>query len=370
MFKVRALTVFAQVNSWKPERIYEDIVGRLKGFIKSVEEEVKSYNLKVWTYRLSMPPTPKSLDLKEYVGVLDRLVKELNFNYVAGIHYPLETVVNSEFSNNIVESIECSETVFTSFYAKTPVEKEFLESYAKLLVKASEELGLENMARIGLVFNGPLETPYFPGSVSSNEKWSFSVALLYVNEVMNNWKKSGKIVESLETPVLKTEEVMEEISKTYQLEFKGVDASLSPWMEESVVKLIEEVGNLTSLSSPKTLDTIWRINRALNSIRSRKILGFNEIMLAVAEDNRAKEEVITQHLNLRQLLKLSIACMNGIDMTVVPSDLELISSLLVDANVVAHIKNRPYGFRIIPADGKPGDIVDIGRFGENPIISW
>jgi uncharacterized protein (UPF0210 family) len=57
-------------------------------------------------------------------------------------------------------------------------------------------------------------------------------------------------------------------------------------------------------------------------------------------------------------------------MAVVPADLNGIAGLILDVASYSRAKRRTLGVRLIPVEGaEPGDKVDLGRFGEAPVIA-
>jgi uncharacterized protein (UPF0210 family) len=67
---------------------------------------------------------------------------------------------------------------------------------------------------------------------------------------------------------------------------------------------------------------------------------------------------------------LTGACVAGLDMVAVPADTQGVAGLILDVASYSRAKGRTQGVRVIPVEGaEPGDKVDLGRFGEAPVIA-
>lgn len=59
-----------------------------------------------------------------------------------------------------------------------------------------------------------------------------------------------------------------------------------------------------------------------------------------------------------------------VSMIIVPSSVEGLARLTLDAYSLSRVKSRPLSLRAIPVDGEPGGRVRLGRFGEPFIIGY
>lgn len=57
-------------------------------------------------------------------------------------------------------------------------------------------------------------------------------------------------------------------------------------------------------------------------------------------------------------------------MIVVPMDRERLAGFILDVYALWLVKKKPLATRIILADGKPGDRISLGRFGDVYVIDY
>ena len=103
----------------------------------------------------------------------------------------------------------------------------------------------------------------------------------------------------------------------------------------------------------------------LEEISPLESLGFNEVMLAVGEDNLLKKRVKEKKLRLGLLEGLSVVCVAGLDMVNVIKDRDTLIRIFSDMNKISKIKKKPIGTRLIPTTSNS---IKISKFGEIPII--
>lgn len=228
----------------------------------------------------------------------------------------------------------------------------------------------ETFTRIALVFPKRVTTPYFPvGATVDGE--GISIALRYVDLVEEVLEKGDE--ELLKNYLRGIQETCNNIADKLNSRCLGIDVSLSPWMEESVAKLIEYASG-TDIPKPGTAWAInWLNNLVLkNAINAGvEITGFNEIMLSVAEDNILKEKALKEELRIRDLAVLSAYCVAGIDMAAISisetSRYDLLR-VLYDTYAASLVKKNILGVRLIPSTSSPGDRVRLNRFNYIPVM--
>ncbi|MDK2384103.1 MAG: DUF711 family protein, partial [Candidatus Korarchaeota archaeon] len=151
--------------------------------------------------------------------------------------------------------------------------------------------------------------------------------------------------------------------------FIGIDVSPSPWMEMSVARVVEALSGV-SVGAPGSLSAIRRLNEAVwRAGKGLPLIGFNETMLPVAEDNVLKVRTL-EGLRVRDLALLTLGCLAGIDMVVLPWEggAEALGGLILDQVVVHRLKAMPLGMRVILYEGvRPGDKVELDKFGAVPV---
>ena len=233
----------------------------------------------------------------------------------------------------------------------------------KVLRRVKEELGPEALTRLGFFIGGEIETPYFPLSYPINE--GVSVALRYADALIN--KPSENYAGIITNLLSNYESRIKPVLKSRGLRYLGIDSSLSPWMDESVVPIITELSG-SEFPNPGTAYGVRKINDLiLESIkRSGTIsLGFNEVMLPVGEDNLLKDLVREGRLRLEHLTFLASYCVAGVDMVVIDESKVLVKGVVKDLVAANSVKGRPIGLRLIISDS---DEVKLRSFGPIPKI--
>jgi len=163
----------------------------------------------------------------------------------------------------------------------------------------------------------------------------------------------------------------ERVGEEVRVAFSGLDLSISPWMEESVVPLLEEVKG-GPLGVPGNFYALYQLNRALRGIGEEVgAIGFNEVMLPLAEDEVLKERVEAGEIAFRDFLALVAVCVAGLDMVPIPSwtDDRAIAGVLRDLGAFRGLKGKTVGVRLIPVGVEAGEEVDLGEFGKTPVLN-
>ncbi|WP_440059762.1 DUF711 family protein [Thermogladius sp. 4427co] len=328
--------------------------------LDAVEKEVAKYGYKVFTKRISMP-------LFNRERTLD--VARVAENYISeGILVSL-----GFFELDSVDTKTLEDLLYNGFYislkftgSKDPVElssrlSEFIHrvSYSEPQAATRLAVGFHNM---------PLETPYFPDSTSSGIE-GVGLSFLYADYVRSIVEEGYSIVEAFYS----FEEEIRRILQIVRGAYSGrvvADYSLSPWMEDSVVRFFKSIGY--NILEPGFYHGISVVNKLIQRLADRvgNATGFNEVMLPYAEDSELIELGSKGLLSATRLLSYMSVCVAGPDMLVVPSSVEKLKSFILDWHAVSQLKNKPSALRIIPVDASPGEIVDLGRFGKIPVLPY
>ncbi|MEJ2769946.1 MULTISPECIES: DUF711 family protein [unclassified Stygiolobus] len=327
--KIRALTIFFVSEDMDKLVKYVDQ-------LQNIKDEV------VWTKRIAFPP-----ELKD----LERKVNQIPSG--KGIIY---SIIHRRAKDEL-RSIADFLSTDKSFYASVLLnDSKYIDDVAQLVYSLDPEIA----TRVAILVNEEfLTTPYFPVGSANTINDSLSSSLIYVREFEEN---------RAERVLAFADEYSKKISKEIGIRYLGIDASLSPWMEESTGRLIENLSG-EKIFSFGQLSTVANINRRIFELVWRlKIapIGFSELMLPVAEDNVLMERVREGSLTLSQLMALTSVCVAGLDMIAVKRDIELYKKILRDSMAIQFTKRRPYGIRIIPSTGE-GEIY-LKEYGKIPEI--
>ncbi|ARM76469.1 DUF711 family protein [Acidianus manzaensis] len=313
-----------------------------KNTINELEEKLNEIKIDTLTKRISLPETPKNLDL-------GKLLDLINNNDI--IYSLVSLRQNDPRLSQIKDILSSSERV----YANILIKNDDIDNAVKLLTK----LEPSEASRFALLINDEfLMTPYFPTSTSNVLRNSFALSLLYVKDIIE-----GKGIISLQ----KADEIGKKIQKCTNLKYLGIDISLSPWKEESVGEIIERKSN--KIFSRGNIWAVGELNKLIFSLAwNAKVtpIGYSETMLPVGEDYVLTKRVEEGSLNLSQLIGMTFACAAGLDMIGIEENEELYKNIIKDSIAIQFTKRRPYGIRIIPSRGE--EKIYIKEFGIIPTI--
>lgn len=341
-FEVRAVTLHVKSDSSRAEASLAELAESLKTFAQET-------GLRIRSRRVVTEPVP----LKELPRVAERvstMAAGMGFDYIA---LPLVEVPEPR---ELIEVMMSYEKLYTSLEYDAARADE-IAALLRSLSETSPILG----TRFAVSFGERLQTPYFPATLTREE--GVTLSLLYVRLFKENLRRLEDLGKTLKT--------LEELSLKTLPGFLGMDLSLSPWMEESVAGLIESITGVV-FASPGTISAIKLLNDAIAVLAEKlRAVGFNEVMLPLAEDNRLKELAALGHLRLSHLLSYAQVCVAGLDMIVIPDEVEprVLVGLLRDLEAIHSMKKKTLGLRLVLAPAKEGDEVQLGMFGKVPVIS-
>ena len=315
-------------------------------FLEDSDKLKSSLGLKVNTHRLVAPQTQNS-EIEKTASLLQEHSENYDLNYFA---LPLPENGPLDLLPSLFED---NPRLFTSI----PFSSSNAEKIVDLLKTLSQKSWLY-MARLAVAFGGRHNTPYFPATEAKLD--GVTASLLY-----------PKLL--LETPF---DEAKKTLWKLYEhmeaniRDFRGVDYSLSPWMDESVALVIEHVTG-TQFTLPGTINGIIKINGKLEEIARRGGIGYNEIMLPLGEDNRLKQLARDGQLRFSHLLNYSAYCVAGLDMVPIPdtTDPAILLNTMRDLQSIYEKKGRPLAMRVILVGADEGEEISLGFFGKIPVLS-
>lgn len=305
-----------------------------------------------WTSRVTLPDDVP----KELIQLL------CNSKHMFSAYHKSINEVNYEEMLKLMECRNAFATILVS-------ERGEVSKAAELLINLVRDLGYDVSTRLGFSIGGYVETPYYP--LSTPRRYGASIALRYVDTVLQALRSSGSLEEAarkLGEILTNLESILSPTFKNLEIPYLGIDLSLSPWMDESVVPLIEHVSG-TAFPGAGSAWGVKTVNKMLTDVAEKygvKTLGFNETMLPVGEDNNLMRLVREGVLRLHHLTFLTAYCLVGVDMVALPGDKKLIEKVFKDVLAAHEVKKKTVGVRLIPVFGDKE--VTISRFGTIPVI--
>ncbi len=362
LVSVRALVVHAVVDDWNdPENIARSLTHATTLVKKAARFLEERLDIKPNTLRVTLPPTP--LDSGSAAKVLGEAIHKADLD--EDVYYGLLRIDASLASpESVVDVLRLGARIFASI--ATPVTS---ESAVKVLYEVAKADPLM-AARFAVSIPGFVESPYFPAGASLSSVTGLSASLLYPR-LLENRSSIYAGFDDLDDVAIELEDVLSNIAEGLGIEYRGLDLSLSPWMEESVARILEEYSG-KRIYELGVAPLIMEIEELIDDICSDlDCIGFNQVMLPVAEDNLLKQRVAEGKLTLYKLAHLMYTCISGLDMIVVSEKdwtPELAKALIQETVAAASIKGKPLGIRVIVADAEPGAWIDLGYFEHTPVI--
>ncbi|MEM3712588.1 MAG: DUF711 family protein [Thermoproteota archaeon] len=352
--KIRSVTLFVSGD----EQDIREYATNL-GLMLSANIESMLLSDSVWSTRVAFPPiSNQESPLKRALQLADLdSVNYVSIGHIEDTHPTLE---------EIVEAVRNG--VFASINMKSMSSFDRIEN---VLRKTCEE-DPSNGSRISVNIGSIILTPYFPSACNIHREDGLALSLLYPSLLRN--KLLSQFQDILAEVYASTEKVGLKLSENLGIKYYGIDASLSPWMEESVAEIIEFASGVR-IPLPGTFSTIKEVNNLIESaIKASKVMatGYNEVMLPAAEDNVLKERIASDEIRLRDFVHLTAACVAGVDMVVISDNTpsNILRGIFKDLFEIASLKNRALSIRVIFAPADPGEIVKLGFFGDTPVIQF
>ncbi len=344
--QIRALTLFVKLENPVAE-LHSRVVDQVDRL-----NSLASY-LSPWTRRIASSPIGDShLEkyLKTLADVIGSLPRDILLQLIPVDHYRSESIL--KILNTLNE--------YPQLYASVKCDSaECIDAISRALLSFKGDYDV--YTRFSITFGEWIQTPYFPSTAALKD--GFSVALRYV-DVFRDFLLRGdvrKVAEYVKEVIRKSIDA----GSDTEIEFLGIDLSLSPWMDESVGELIEAMSGLRfgELGTLHTLVLVRDYLHELVSMFRHHIEGFNEIMLPVAEDNVLRKRALDGILRIRDLISYSFVCVVGLDLIGIDREESTVNRVLRDMLAVHRIKRRTIGVRIIPMTE---DSIQIKRLGLVP----
>ncbi|MEM4718215.1 MAG: DUF711 family protein [Desulfurococcaceae archaeon] len=346
---IRALTYFTSKVSDLSQLKNEIETGMV--LLDEIEKHLRENKYSVFTKRISFPGLPRDIALRvvEYQG------RDLLFS----IGY-------SDISKDDIIELVSHGVYVPVLHAEDPNIKNAYE-YSRLIHELADFDPLA-ATRLSIGFHDmDFQTPYFPDSSSRGFR-SIGLAFLYPQCIIDAIKRDIDLSTAIKEIFKELNKLAEFIKKTFNLDVL-IDYSLSPWMDNSVARVYEEQGY--SVIGTGGIYYTWILNKYIETYSNKSMrTGFNEVMLPYAEDNVLIDYGRRGMLRARDFLMYASTCVAGVDMIVVPWDIDKLAMIIAGAMAIRIVKNKPISLRAIPVPRSEGETIDLGRFGLVTVIPY
>ena len=342
-------------------RLREDLESAASSLLEAVDRARSRLGLRPTYVRVALPGVAAE-ELAAVARALEGLPREVMVS-VGG------APIREELAGVVVQL--ASSGVYVPLLMRERTWAEARAAARMMIRAASEEPERATKLAVNALGAEHFVTPYFPLASAVPGREAVSVALTYPTYLLDAYKSGGLdgLRSAARAAAGRAEEYARAVAEEGGYEEAYVDLSVSPWMEDSTLGLVEAVAGVR-MPRPGFTMGVRLVNEAVaEAARGVASAGFNEVMLPLAEDSKLKARASEGDVTARYLAMLSGVCVAGLDMVPVPADEAGIAGLILDVASYASAKGRALGARIIPVEGaEPGDKVDLGRFGEAPVI--
>jgi len=354
LWRIRALCYHAP----PPSGHLEEYMSKLR---LSCLEEIAARLGDVWTLRVVSPPVESArgslqVPVEKYIEAF----YEASMRAAGYVAFPV--------GRDVLPLVPELALSFERAYFSAQYSDDLIDSIARVFYELPAKAGWVAGSRFAVSFGEPPVTPYFPATRSGGE--GLSISLLYPGYLLSMLERGYPPQDIFLKLGAEVNALVLEALRGTPVPLIGVDYSLSPWMEESVARVVESISG-AAFGSPGTLAAVHELNNLIRLCASAGAsTGFNEVMLPVAEDNRLKELADGGLLGLRDLVSYTSVCVAGLDMVALPSsiDYNVLRGLLRDLNAIHAVKGKTLGLRLVLVDAEPGVSVELGFFGKVPVL--
>lgn len=369
--KIRTITYGTTTSLAAPAAARQEVT-QAGGTLRAAAEFFSEAGWEVQTTRLSLPPVLTTLSQADRAGWLEQfagLCEEAQLTFVS-----LGAYLGGELTDREILGALMAHPAFnltTIIGQGGNVLPEGVRQAARTILDLAHATpdGLLNF-RYAAIAHCPPGIPFFPASyqaLSSGELATLTLglqmpdlALEVIRGLAPEIRANGPsvITEGLAAVLVNElsplQALAEKFCQAQGLQYGGIDLSLAPMAEESVVAAFEAAGTL-KFGEAGTLAFAAAITRGLQlAAASLKATGYNGLMLPVLEDRWLGERVAQGLVDVSKILAFSAVCGTGLDVIPLPGDLPVshLENLLYDVAALSARYNKPLSARLFPVPGR------------------
>jgi uncharacterized protein (UPF0210 family) len=376
-FRVRTVTAGITLNSLADTATFNAAID----FLKKAKQVYIDNGYEVQTIRISTQNLYKYLnqysynDALPYLVRLDKIAQQNNISlsigqilppdkYQAGIGDWAEKLVQT--TSNISFSLPISSHEIGIHFNS-------IKASSEIFTAISKSKGGEACFRFTASANCPAGIPFFPAAFHE-EVNSFAIGLESANLITEAFKQNNNPTNArqtlkllLEKNLIPIQDIAENISKTLNWQYDGIDASPAPGLDASIGQAIETYSK-QPFGSSATLSTCALITDVLKTLDIKKC-GYSGLMLPVIEDKVLAKRAMEKRFTVQELLLFSAVSGTGLDVVPIPGNTakQIIENILTDVAALSlKYTSKALSVRLFLIPGKKvGDIVKF----ENPHLT-
>jgi len=373
-FRVRTVTAGITLDSLGDTATFNVAID----FLKKARQSYIDKGYEVQTIRISTQNLYKYLNQYSYNDALpflvrlDKIAQQNNISvsigqilapdkYQEGIGDWAEKLVQT--TSNIFFSLPISSHEIGIHFNSIKASSEIIEAISKLK-------GGEACFRFTASANCPAGIPFFPAAFHEGVN-SFAVGLESANLITEAFKQNNNPTSArqtlkllLEKNLIPIQDIAENISKTLNWQYDGIDASPAPGLDASIGQAIETYSK-QPFGNSATLSACALITDVLKTLDIKKC-GYSGLMLPIIEDRVLAKRAIEKRFTVQELLLFSSVSGTGLDVVPIPGNTakQVLENILADVAALSlKYTSKALSVRLFLIPGKKeGDIIKF----ENP----
>ena len=376
-FRVRTITAGVTLNSLADTSTLNSAIE----FLKKAKQQFITEGYEVQTLRISTQNLYNYLNQYSYADALPLLVK---FDKIAQRNNIILSIGQilppDKYQTGIADWAEKLVLTTTTISFSLPISSHEIGIHFNSIIAASEIIsaisksnGGENCFRFTASANCPAGIPFFPAAFHEGKN-SFAVGLESANLLTEAFKQNNSPTNArqtlkslLEKNLLPLQDIAENISKTLNWQYDGIDASPAPGLDASIGQAIETYSK-QPFGSPATLSACALITDVLKTLDIKKC-GYSGLMLPIIEDKVLAKRALEKRFTMQELLLFSSVSGTGLDVVPIPGNTakQVIENILTDVAALSlKYTSKALSVRLFLIPGKKaGDVVKF----ENPYLT-
>jgi len=368
-FRIRTITAGVSLNNLTDTTTIKNAIE----FLRKAEKAFVQKGYEVQTLRISTQNFFKYLgqysfnEALPYLITIDKIAKRENILFSIGQVLPPDEY--KEGIGDWAEALLKATTKINFSVSISSHEKgihyKSIKASSAIITAISKTNGGENCFHFTASANCEAGIPFFPAAFHDGAN-SFAVGLESPKLITAAFKRDSDPAHArqtlksvLEENLKAVEDIANEISKTNNWPYDGIDASPAPGLDASIGEAIETYIK-QPFGSPATLSACALITDVLKALDIKKC-GYSGLMLPIIEDKVLAKRAKEGRFTVEELLLFSSVSGTGLDVVPVPGSTsrQVIESILTDVAALSlKYTAKALSVRLFLIPGKKaGDVV-------------
>ncbi len=376
-FRVRTVTAGITLNSLADTTTFNAAIG----FLKKAKQAYVNKGYEVQTIRISTQNLYKYLNQYSYRDALpflvrlDKIAQQNNISLAIGQILPPDKYQAGigDWAGKLIQTTSNISFSLPISSHEIGIHFNSIKASSEIIAALSKSKGGEACFRFTASANCPAGIPFFPAAFHEGIN-SFAVGLESANLIAEAFKQNNNPANArqtlkslLEKNLLPVQDIAENISKTLNWQYDGIDASPAPGLDASIGQAIETYSK-QPFGSPATLSACALITDVLKTLDIKKC-GYSGLMLPIIEDKVLAKRAMEKRYTVQELLLFSSVSGTGLDVVPIPGNTakQVIENILTDVAALSlKYTSKALSVRLFLIPGKKA--FDIVKF-ENPYLT-